>query len=593
MSISIFDTTPQIGAVVNDFKNLYAFSVNAVDNTPDNAPIGLNLGATASVNLEAFDKVNVRSKHGLTLFNTVRGVSNNAVFDVAYDSVNAVTRVGTGSNSPLSKLSFSYLNQVSFNNFSINEVGTTNVIHTGMSSLTIDNTTRFTSNVNISGHMVAYGSVFGCNLNVWHDKEVETAVLPTDLKRVGFGIHMNEQDQLEFIKTCYFNDDTQKSKRVAVFGMQNVGHGDVIDDAQYLVFDALNESGVSTQKNGALVSAISPLDRNMFVNGENVGVNTTSAVYRLDVEGTGRFTSNVYMNSNLVVTGHITGGSAAFEQFGIDTFTANVAHLVTINTNTLSVSNAVIETARFVETVHMDSNLVVVGTVNAKFGVFDNFAFSDATLPNLVVSSNITADSAFVQQGQYNTLACSNLTLTSTLDMNGLDITNVGTATIDILNVRSEVITPGADYAELITKSDPGAAFNGGDLVGLDSNGKVTAKFSESIKFMIVSTQPSILGGHIMERPSGNDAEALAEYEELIATQVKIAFCGRVKFNCNGGSPVVGGFVVPMQSTGAEDDAIVSIIVAPGDLTFQQYVSSVGQIINIDWEGEPLVIIKQ
>jgi hypothetical protein len=596
MSISIFDTVPQIGAVISDFRNLYAFSVNAVDNTTANEPTMLNLGATSSVNIETFDKVNMRAKNGMTLFNTRRtesAVLEAAIFDVALDAINDVTRITTGSNAPSRPLAFSYVNQVNFNNFSIKEVDTTSVIHTDMTSLTIDNTTRFTSNVNINGHMVAYGSVFGCNLNVWQDKDsgLMDDPVPTALKRVGFGIHMNSQDQLEFVKTCYFNDDTTKSKRVAVFGMQNVEHGAVIDDAQYLVFDALNESGVSTQKNGALVSAVSPLDRNMFVNGSNVGVGITGAAYRLDVEGTGRFTSNVYMNSNLVVSGHITGGSAAFESFAIDTFSANVANLVTVNSFQINGSNALINRARFTDTVNMDSNLSVTGTVSARFAIFDNLTLSDTSLPNLIVSSNITAESTYVQDGNYNMLSCSNLTMTSNLDMGGLDLTNVGTAVIDVLDVRSQVITPGADYAELITKADPSATFTGGDLVGLDASGKVTDKFSESIKFMIVSTQPSILGGHIMERPADGDAEALAQYEELMATQVKIAFCGRVKFKCaQSASPVIGSFVVP---TSGPDDTIASTVVTQSDLTLPQYVSSVGQIINIDWEGEPLVIVKQ
>ena len=63
------------------------------------------------------------------------------------------------------------------------------------------------------------------------------------------------------------------------------------------------------------------------------------------------------------------------------------------------------------------------------------------------------------------------------------------------INAAGTINASGADYAEYIKKSTSCGIINAGDIVGINKDGELTDKFSESIHFAIKSTAPNLVGG--------------------------------------------------------------------------------------------------
>lgn len=213
--------------------------------------------------------------------------------------------------------------------------------------------------------------------------------------------------------------------------------------------------------------------------------------------------------------------------------------------------------------------------------------------------------------------------------------------------------TSGADYAEYMTKSEGCGKLAKGQVVGIDSSGALTDKFSKSIKFCIKSTDPSFVGGDNwakgLERPnkpvrildeyrtvidvaaspavdadpevegsvyipevkeqshpelvSAGDsdeewaakeqayAQASAEFEAALqacrSKVDRIAFCGQVPVNVLNAVP--GQHVVVVSGA---DDSIATQLVNDADLTFNNWKSSVGQVIAIETDGRARIIVK-
>ena len=128
-------------------------------------------------------------------------------------------------------------------------------------------------------------------------------------------------------------------------------------------------------------------------------------------------------------------------------------------------------------------------------------------------------------------------------------------------------------------KNNPSDVFVEGQLVGINGSGLVTASFSQSIRFAIVSTKPSYLGGYT---------------DEVVANPfnyVKVAYCGRVPLKStqvNGNAPV-GSYILAAPSMSG-DDSISSTSALPTQMSVSQMLLSVGQVINYA-EGVPVVFV--
>lgn len=71
------------------------------------------------------------------------------------------------------------------------------------------------------------------------------------------------------------------------------------------------------------------------------------------------------------------------------------------------------------------------------------------------------------------------------------------TATSRSINAGGTINASGADYAEYMTKADICGTLAKGQIVGINVSGQLTDKWSESVSFLIKSTNPSYVGGDV------------------------------------------------------------------------------------------------
>ena len=147
------------------------------------------------------------------------------------------------------------------------------------------------------------------------------------------------------------------------------------------------------------------------------------------------------------------------------------------------------------------------------------------------------------------------------------------------INAAGTINAGGNDYAEYMTKAVTDT-IEKGDIVGINSSGLLTNVFSESISFVIKSTDPSYVGGDSW----GNDLNE-TDLEIERAKVDRIAFSGQVPCNVTGAS--VGDYIIPVASS---DGKITGEAVS--DPTFEQYKISVGKVWKIMNNGNSWVAVK-
>ena len=173
------------------------------------------------------------------------------------------------------------------------------------------------------------------------------------------------------------------------------------------------------------------------------------------------------------------------------------------------------------------------------------------------------------------------------------------------INAGGTINASGADYAEYMTKAGD-FTIQKGDVVGVDSNGKLTNVFADAVSFVVKSTDPSYVGGDTWgssdaigpepERPKTDwTEEQNAQYEidraaydaalEAARQLVdRIAFSGQVPVNVTGATP--GQFIIPVNDNGGIAGQAVS------NPTFEQYQIAVGKVIAIEEDGRARIIVK-
>jgi len=146
------------------------------------------------------------------------------------------------------------------------------------------------------------------------------------------------------------------------------------------------------------------------------------------------------------------------------------------------------------------------------------------------------------------------------------------------INAAGTVNASGADYAEYMTKVGDFTVAKG-DVVGIDTNGKLTNVFADAISFCVKSTAPSYVGNDTW----GAELEG-AELEAARQTVDRIAFAGQVPVNVIGAT--AGQYIIPVNDNGAIKGQAVS---SP---TFEQYQQAVGKVIAIEADGRAQIIVK-
>ena len=151
------------------------------------------------------------------------------------------------------------------------------------------------------------------------------------------------------------------------------------------------------------------------------------------------------------------------------------------------------------------------------------------------------------------------------------------------INAGGTVNASGADYAEYMKKADSCGTIAKGDVCGVDSNGKLTDVFADSISFVIKSTDPSYVGGDTWGEVDLGLSEEQTETERQ--KYDRIAFSGQVPVNITG-SFNVGDYVYP-QANGTDIECV-----AKSSPTFEEYQICVGKIWATEDDGRPLVAVK-
>jgi hypothetical protein len=199
------------------------------------------------------------------------------------------------------------------------------------------------------------------------------------------------------------------------------------------------------------------------------------------------------------------------------------------------------------------------------------------------------------------------------------------------INALGTINASGSDYAEYMKKSRSDLVIKKGDIVGINNDGELTNVFSESIQFVVKSTDPSYVGGDSWKQGTVNtpkypsvllrvdeysnissqDANLYSYWEEqnLYANTKqlnvfyeenekyledknlhrnpydRIAYCGQVPVNIYDAQP--GQYVIPKQT---EDDRIsYELTITP---TFDQYKLSIGKVIKIQEDGRAFMIVN-
>jgi hypothetical protein len=163
------------------------------------------------------------------------------------------------------------------------------------------------------------------------------------------------------------------------------------------------------------------------------------------------------------------------------------------------------------------------------------------------------------------------------------------------INAGGSINASGADYAEYMVKAITDNIAKG-DIVGVNSEGKLTNIFNDAISFTVKSTDPAYVGndtwgsvGSLNKPISLYTEEELQQYKETneaIRTTVdRIAFSGQVPCNVTGAN--VGDYIIPVQLENGKIGG--QAITNP---TFEQYQTSVGKVWKIMEDGRAWIAVK-
>jgi hypothetical protein len=214
------------------------------------------------------------------------------------------------------------------------------------------------------------------------------------------------------------------------------------------------------------------------------------------------------------------------------------------------------------------------------------------------------------------------------------------------INAGGTVNASGADYAEYMRKSCDCGDISKGDICGINSEGKLTDKWSDSIHFAVKSTNPCLVGGdvwgtedvvgikpvleprrsdeteRIVKEPALYDGEEMiraAVYEDIVVEQGetdeefaermsayeaelavwsdkleaerqkvdRIAFSGQVPVNVTEFE--IGDYILPVETA---DGGICGVAVSDDDIAFSQYKKAIGRVIAREEDGRARIIVK-
>jgi len=183
------------------------------------------------------------------------------------------------------------------------------------------------------------------------------------------------------------------------------------------------------------------------------------------------------------------------------------------------------------------------------------------------------------------------------------------------INATGTINASGSDYAEYILHSSSlsGKKLNKGEICGIDRDGNLTNVYKNVIRFVVVSTNPSFVGGDSWNSTTSN-FESISTRQNVEEPSI-IAYCGQVPVNKyqlyypnNKYTNPINCYIVPISKTdaiagdyisyvsdvsGSTDYNIFGLIKKQNELSLSEYINSIGMIFSINENtGNPNIIVK-
>eukprot|EP00877_Chromochloris_zofingiensis_P014455 jgi/Chrzof1/9263/UNPLg00230.t1 len=132
---------------------------------------------------------------------------------------------------------------VTLDTLSVYAVGDTQYLDTSLSNFVFNKPFNVSSDFNITGNQITYGSTFTQNVNIWRDVDVNS------FNRIGYAFNINSNGQMELLQYRRDSNNVATTNRVAIYGM-NLNTPPASDSA-YDAFDFISTTnGRSSSSNG-------------------------------------------------------------------------------------------------------------------------------------------------------------------------------------------------------------------------------------------------------------------------------------------------------------------------------------------------------
>jgi hypothetical protein len=372
----------------------------------------------------------------------------------------------------------------------------------------------------------------------------------------GYGI-WNGTASIYSIANAYFNSG---------FKYANTG----VEASHYYQFQG--QHVWSTAPSGTAGNAITFTQAMTLDASGNLGIGTSSPSYKIHASGTGTvFSSVTSTNGTAVLSAFSASGSDVallLNAGGLET--ARIISPAGAGVLAFGTGSAGTERMRL----DASGNLLV-GTTTASAGaVFKVTGTTANSISHQVWSTASSSNAAYWTEGSSTV----NGVATGANAAGTMIRINKDSGNLRSINAAGTLNAAGADYAEYMTKAGDFTVAKG-DVVGIDTNGKLTNVFSDAISFVVKSTNPSYVGGDTWGVDLDKDA-----LEAARQTVDRIAFCGQVPVNVTGAT--VGQYIIPINENGAIKGKAVS------NPTFEQYQSAVGKVIAIEADGRARILVK-
>jgi hypothetical protein len=292
-------------SIVAELPNLLTTTLGAYYDS-NNTPLSLTIGASSNVNIESVKDMNVFMGLSNTYNLSVSTFDSNtnirtdeSILKVSKSSNNTTLLIVpsnvTFASSDTSNSIFKFGSTTIYQNSNIQEIGT------DLSGFYFKKGMQVDGNMIISNNLIATGSLYGQNMNIWTDRS------NVAYSRIGFALHINSNDQLEIVKYCRYASNNVV-KKLAVFGYGENTSNDSTD-ANYLVFNSIGSIGITNGDGG-----VSPIQSvgggsSISLSDSVISSSTSNAAssYALsNVYGSCVKTSGGTIDGSLTVTGDLT-----------------------------------------------------------------------------------------------------------------------------------------------------------------------------------------------------------------------------------------------------------------------------------------------